>query len=63
MNEFKINESKSKDLAIKINSAIEEVDDSMSYKAFAGAVAIVLKDEYGKHNYDKFIDELTKELK
>lgn len=50
-------------LAPKISKAIIEIDDSMSYVDFAQAVAQVLKDDYGKHNYEGFITELKKNLK
>ena len=49
-------------LASEINRAISRIDDSMSYVDFAHAVAKVLKDEYGSHNYDPFIKELRKKL-
>ena len=45
-----------------INKSILKIDDSMSYVDFAHAVAKVLKDEYGKHNYIPFINELKKKL-
>lgn len=61
-NDF-INESKESDaLAKAINKAIIKIDDSMSYKDFAIAVATILKDEYGKQNYAPFIKELEKNL-
>lgn len=53
----------SQKLAPKISNAIIEIDDSMSYVDFAQAVAQVLKDDYGKHNYEGFIAELKKNLK
>ena len=34
----------------------------MSYVDFAHAVAKVLRDEYGSHNYTPFINELRKKL-
>lgn len=46
-----------------INSAITQIDDSMHYGIFAKAVAKVLKDEYGSHNFKPFVDELTTALK
>jgi len=49
-------------LASEINRAISRIHDSMSYVDFAHAVAKVLKDEYGSHNYDPFIKELRKKL-
>jgi hypothetical protein len=55
-------ETKATTLAPKINSAIKSVDNNMSYKDFAKAVAIVLRDEYGTHNYNKFMDTLKNNL-
>jgi hypothetical protein len=49
-------------LSSDINRAIVRIDDSMSYVDFAHAVAKVLKDEYGSHNYEPFIKELRKKL-
>lgn len=59
-----INESvDSQKLAPKISKAITEIDDSMSYLDFAVAVAQVLEEDYGKHNYEGFVKELKKHLK
>ena len=56
-------ESKESDaLAKDINYAMIKIDDSMSYKDFADAVATILRDEYGKHNYMPFIEELKNKL-
>lgn len=49
-------------LAKEIDKAMIKIDDSMSYKDFAAAVATILRDEYGKHNYMPFIEELKKQL-
>lgn len=49
-------------LSSEINRAISRIDDSMSYVDFAHAVAKILKDEYGSHNYEPFIKELRKKL-
>ena len=49
-------------LSKEINKSIGKIDDSMSYVDFAHAVAKVLKDEYGTHNYENFIKELRKKL-
>ena len=58
-----VNESKDSDkLSKEILKSIEKIDDSMSYKDFALAVAKILKDEYGQHNYDGFMEVLHKEL-
>lgn len=56
-------ESKESDaLAKEIDKAMIKIDDSMSYKDFADAVATILRDEYGKHNYSRFIEELKNKL-
>lgn len=58
-----LNESTESDrLSKEINKSILKIDDSMSYVDFAHAVAKVLKDEYGTHNYIPFIKELKKKL-
>ena len=49
-------------LASEINRAISRIDDSMSYVDFAHAVAKILKNEYGSHNYEPFMKELRKAL-
>jgi len=54
--------TQSDQLSSDINRAIARIDDSMSYVDFAHAVAKVLKDEYGSHNYEPFIKELRKKL-
>ena len=65
MKTFKeINEStKSEALATEFSMAIDKIDESMSYKDFAHAVSLVLKEHYGQHNFKPFMDELKKELK
>ena len=58
-----IRESNQSDkLAIEIDNSIIKIDDSMSYEDFALAVAKVLKDEYGSHNFEPFLTKLTSEL-
>lgn len=58
-----VKESKqSAKLASEISRSITKIDDSMSYSDFAQAVATVLKNEYGSHNYEPFIRELKKSL-
>ncbi len=58
-----LSESKSSDkLAIEINKSIVKIDDSMSYEDFAKAVAKILIDEYGSHNYEPFMKVLHSEL-
>lgn len=50
-------------LQLEIAKAIENIDDSMSYKDFAIAVAKVLKEDYGTHNFEPFVEALKAELK
>ena len=58
----KLNENTA-DLAAKaIDQAIAGVDESLSYSDFAKAIATILKNEYGIHNYDKFMGVLHSEL-
>ena len=60
--ELKEMTSSSSQLASAINFSMSDIDQNMSYKDFAMAVASVLKDNYGTHNYEPFINELTKNL-
>jgi hypothetical protein len=58
----RLNESKA-DLAAKaIDQAIAGVDESLGYSDFAKAVATILKDEYGAHNFNPFMEVLHAEL-
>lgn len=58
-----ITESKDSDkLAIEISKAINKIDDSMSYTDFATAVAKILIDDYGQHNYEPFMKVLHSQL-
>lgn len=58
-----LNESKESDkLATEINKSMLKIDDSMSYGDFAIAVAKILVDEYGEHNYVPFMKVLHNEL-
>jgi hypothetical protein len=54
--------SKSQQLANAINSAMVKIDDSMSYKDFAEAVASILINEYGTHNFNPFMEVLHARL-
>ncbi len=54
--------SDSDKLAKLISKSIETVDDSLAAKTFAIAVAKVLEDDYGTHNYKDFINQLKKSL-
>ncbi len=49
-------------LATAINDVMIEIDDSMSYKDFASAVATILQEEYGTHNFSPFMEVLHAEL-
>ena len=51
-----------KELANKINSSINEIDESMSYNDFADAIAIVLQEQYGEHNFSSFLERLQSKL-
>ena len=62
LKEANLYESKA-DLAAKaMDQAIAGVDESLSFKDFALAVAKILKDEYGAHNFDPFMEVLHAEL-
>jgi hypothetical protein len=54
--------SKAQQAAQAIDKALMGVDESLSYKDFAVAVARVLIDEYGQHNFMPFMDVLHAEL-
>ena len=54
--------SQAQSLANLINDAIMQVDESLSYRDFAVAVGIILKEEYGSHNFGKFMEVLHAEL-
>jgi len=54
--------SKSQQLASAIDSAMVKIDDSMSYKDFAEAVASILINEYGTHNFNPFMEVLHARL-
>ncbi len=49
---------KSKLLAEEIIKSIDKIDPELRYREFADAVAIVIKEEYGKHLENKFITQL-----
>jgi hypothetical protein len=61
-----VEQSKISDNAIllskSINKEIINIDESLSYKDLAIAVSIILKDSYGKHNFNPFIKELKNHL-
>ena len=62
LNEAGLGSTKSQQLANSINSAMIEIDDSMSYTDFAEAVASILIDEYGTHNFTPFMEVLHARL-
>ena len=62
LTEAGLTESVADQAAKAIDAAIESVDESLSYKDFAIAVAKILKNEYGAHNFDKFMEVLHAEL-
>jgi len=55
--------STSNKLAKQISIAIQKIDDSMDYKDLALAVAQILKDDYGAHNFKPFLTYLSQHLK
>ena len=55
-------ENKSQEVAKGINTAINNVDESLHYRDFAKAVAITLKENYGTHNIAPFMEVLHAEL-
>lgn len=57
-----LNENKVEQTAKAIDDAIASVDESLSYKDFALAVAKILKDEYGTQNFNPFMEVLHAEL-
>ena len=57
-----LNENQVSQVAKAIDNAISSVDDSLSYKVLASAVAQILKDEYGSHNFGPFMEILKGEL-
>tara|TARA_R110000744_G_scaffold118801_7_gene221762 strand:+ start:4869 stop:5123 length:255 start_codon:yes stop_codon:yes gene_type:complete len=55
--------SKARKLQKLIDESINLVDDSLSYKDFADAVALQLEDTYGEHNYAMFLEQLRMQLR
>jgi len=63
ISKFDIFESKkSEALAKAMDKAMIKIDDSMSYEDFALAVGQILRDEYGQHNFKRFMQVLHKDL-
>ena len=50
-------------LADLILKAIIKVDENLSYRDLAKSISIILKNEYGAHNFEPFMNELEKNLK
>ena len=50
-------------LAKRFSYAISTVDESLHFRDFASAVALVLKEDYGSHLYEGFLSQLKKDLK
>ena len=55
-------ENKAAEAAKAMDDAIASVDESLSYSDFALAIASILKDEYGSHNFNPFMKVLHAEL-
>ena len=62
LTEAGLGSTKSQSLANAINTAMLQIDDSMSYTDFAEAVASILIDEYGTHNFAPFMEVLNARL-
>lgn len=65
LNETQLNEtsnSKVQELAKEITKTIIMIDDNLGYDDFAAAIAIILSEEYGSHNFQPFINVLSNEL-
>ena len=54
--------NKAVELKKLFDKSIDEIDDSLGYKDLAKAVALVLEENYGSHNYVAFVEELKKNL-
>src|SRR6056300_208012 len=57
-----LQENKAQQAAQAIDKALISGDESLSYKDFAFAVARILIDEYGQHNFMPFMEVLHAEL-
>ena len=62
LTEAGLGSTKSQSLANAINTAMLQIDDSMSYTDFAEAIASILIDEYGTHNFTPFMEVLNARL-
>ena len=54
--------NKAVELKKLFDKSIDEIDDSLGYKDLAKAVALILEENYGSHNYAAFVEELKKNL-
>lgn len=43
-------------------NSINEIDSSLSYKDLATVISMILKNEYGEHNYEVFMNDLKNKL-
>ena len=57
-----LEESIAQSAAQAIDTAMNSVDENMSYKDFAKAISIIMLDQYGSHNIDPFMKDLHKHL-
>jgi len=55
-------EEKTEKMTKLIDQAIEWVDDCLSVQILAKSVAVILKENYGVHNFDTFTNTLNQEL-
>jgi len=58
-----LNERSNNDkLVSAFKSEIEKVDDSLDVKDFAKIIAEILNENYGKHNFETFVNTLESYL-
>lgn len=62
ISENKVDFKKIEKLKNEINTAIDKIDANMPISDFAIAIAQLIKDEYGVHNYEAFISSLKRTL-
>ena len=60
---IEINLRKQMILTKTLVSAINEVDDNLSYKELADSIAFILYEYYGKEDFNDFINILKNKLK
>lgn len=60
--DYIVESKESEKLAKEIDKAMLKIDASMNYEDFADAVATILRDVYGKHNYMPFLKALEDKL-